>query len=355
MQIREYREYTGSLPLTEDQINRLHQLLEAANRIVILPHTAPDGDALGSTMGLKRVLANVYPHKAIYIISPDNIESYLQWMQGLEEVVLFPDNEEVAIDLIQEAHLVLHLDHNTASRLKHPRLVNASQNTRAQRILIDHHLDPDNSFDLSFSYTEMSSTCQLVYHLVQALGWTKHIDAIAATNLLTGIITDTGRFMYNCYDPSLFACVSDLLSLGAAYSDIINALSYEGRLQQITLMGYALHKKMELYPHLGTAILTLTQDELQMLGANKGDTEGLVNIPLSVAGITSSCLIREDKSQVKLSLRSIGSIPINLVASRGFSGGGHLNAAGAEYLGSLEEAKNIYLYELERVLQEVKA
>lgn len=338
-----------------DDLQRLEQLIENAQTIVLIPHTAPDGDALGSTLGLQRVLALRYPKKAINIISPDHIESYLCWMEGLEYITLYPDLGQRSLDLIHKADLLLHLDHNVISRVRHEALATACRESHSPRVLIDHHLDPSSEFALAFSYPSVSSTCHLIHLLLKALGWDNDIDATAATHLLTGIITDTGRFMYNCSDPELFSSVGELIALGANYTGIVDRLSYHGRLQQLQLQGYALHKKMKLYPELGTAIITLTQDEQHRLDATKGDTEGLANLPLSVEGITSACLIREDRSQIKLSMRSIGSVPVNQVASRGFGGGGHLNAAGAEHRGTIEEAKNIYLYELEQILNEGKA
>ena len=219
----------------------------------------------------------------------------------------------------------------------------------ARRILIDHHLDPEEGCSPCFSYPEASATCELIYLLTQALGWAEHITAETATLLLVGIITDTGRFMYSHLSPELFETTSALLALGADYPLIIDRLSYHNPEAQIRLQGYVLDQRMELYPELGAACLTLTQEELQRFGATKGDTEGLVNIPLSIEGIHCSCFIREDKTQIKLSFRSTGDFPVNELASLAFGGGGHLNAAGAEYQGNIEDAKNIYLCQLEEL------
>lgn len=336
-----------------EQVQRFANLIKKSQRIVLLPHTAPDGDALGSTLALRRVLTLRYPEKSIDIISPDHIESYLSWMEGVDGLTLYPDFGGRSLDLIHEADLLLHLDHNVTSRLRHEPLVSACQRSVASRVLIDHHLDPSSEFELVFSYPSLSSTCHLVYILLCALGWQEHIDPTVATHLLTGMITDTGRFLYNCTDAQLFSAVSELIACGAGYAEIIDRLSYHGRIQQLLMQGYALYEKMELYPELQTAVIVLSQDDLLRLDATKGDTEGLVNLPLSVEGITSACLIREDKTQVKLSMRSMGDVAVNLVANRGFGGGGHLNAAGAEYSGTTQEAKNIYLYELEQMLAEL--
>ena len=220
---------------------------------------------------------------------------------------------------------------------------------RQPHILIDHHLDPDPTFTLNFSYPEASATCELIHALILSLGWEQHITSEVATLLLTGIITDTGRFMYSHLSPELFVTTSDLLARGADYLHIIDRLTYHNPEIQIRLQGYVLDQKLELYPNLRAACIILTQKELQHFGASKGDTEGLVNIPLTIEGIDCCCFIREDKTQVKLSFRSTGTFPVNQLASAGFGGGGHLNAAGAEHQGSIQEAKNIYLCELRKL------
>ena len=154
--------------------------------------------------------------------------------------------------------------------------------------------------------------------------------------------------MYSHLSPELFVTTSDLLAVGADYPHVIDRLSYHNPEVQIRLQGYVLDQKLELYPELRAACITLTQEELRRFGASKGDTEGLVNIPLTIEGIDCCCFIREDKTQIKLSFRSTGDFPVNRIASEGFGGGGHLNAAGAEHQGTIEEAKNIYLCQLRR-------
>lgn len=330
-------------------IERLRQLITERRRIVVLPHTSPDGDALGSILGWMRILRAVHPEAEIHAISPDRIENYLSWLPALEELVIYPEEEGRALELITEAEVIFHLDHNEVGRLRYPALIEAVRESGAQRILIDHHLYPEEGCNPCFSYPEASATCELVYLLTQALGWAEHITAETATLLLVGIITDTGRFMYSHLSPELFETTSALLALGADYPLIIDHLSNHNPEAQIRLQGYVLDQRMELYPELGAACLTLTQEELQRFGATKGDTEGLVNIPLSIEGIHCSCFIREDKTQIKLSFRSTGDFPVNELASLAFGGGGHLNAAGAEYQGSIEDAKNIYLCQLEEL------
>lgn len=333
-----------------ETIEALRATLRDSKRIVILPHTAPDGDALGSILGWQLILKQHFPEAEVACISPDSIESYLCWLPQLNRLHYFAERPEECIDLIQSADLICHLDHNTITRLRHQPLIDAVRASSAKRILIDHHLAPDADFDCSISIPEASATCELIYQIIKALGWQDAIEAEAATLLLTGIITDTGRFMYSHLCPELFGTVSELLALGADYGHIIDRLSYHNSERQLRLQGYVLDRKMELYPELSAACITLSQTELQHYEASKGDTEGLVNLPLCIEGIECSCFIREDKTQIKLSLRSTGDFPVNELAQIAFGGGGHRNAAGAEYQGSIEEAKNIYLCHLERLI-----
>ncbi len=338
-----------------EKVKELKQLLEDRQRIVLLPHTSPDGDALGATGAFAEVLKAVYSQKEIFIVSPDDVDDYLAWLPIDENFVSFYGNKEKAIKLIEEADLILHLDHNQVKRVRYPELIDAVyQNKEAKRVLIDHHEFPDKDFDLIFSYPELSSTCELVFMLLKGLVWEEHISPKTSTLLLSGMVTDTGRFMYACFYPQIFQHLSELLVLGADYPMIIDRLSYHNKEEQLRLQGYMLNNKLELYPELGTAILTLSQAEMQERGISKGDTEGLVNLPLTIKGINSSCFIREDKSQIKLSLRSIGDFPVNELAMRAFGGGGHLNASGGEFQGSIDEAKNIYLYELKALLEQKK-
>lgn len=339
--------------LPTEEVAQLRQWLETSKHIVIIPHTAPDGDALGSTLGLWGIIKQISPEASCYILSPDPIERYLLWIEGSDQVVVWTADEIRGETLIQEADLLLHLDHNQVSRVRHQRYISAIESSSAKRALIDHHLYPDESFDLTLSYPQLGSTSELIYMLIKAMGYRELVTPRIATTLLSGIITDTGRLMYGCFYPEVFTHFAELLALGADYPYIIDCLSYHNSPSQIRLQGYALHEKLEIYPELRTAIICLSREEMTRLEVNKGDTEGLANLPLSVEGIDSACLIREDGDQVKLSMRSIGQVAVNRVATRGFSGGGHLNAAGGELKGgTLEEAKNIYLREIKALQAE---
>lgn len=342
----------GYIDLCPTEVARLQTYLESADSIVLLPHTAPDGDALGCTLGLMQMLRLAYPSKRISVISPDPIEQYLAWLPLLGELCIWGGQELGACELIAEADLLIYMDHNQLKRLRHTPLIDAVRESKASRVMIDHHLDPEQGLDLYFSYPGTSSTCELTYRIAAALGLTNYLSVQGATLLLTGMITDTGRFMYGCFAHEVFDTVAKLLSHGAQYAYIVDQLSYHNPLPQLLLQGYILHEKLVLMPELRAAYFELTQAEMQERGISKGDTEGLVNLPLSVEGIDSVCFLREDKDQIKLSLRSIGDFPVNELASRGFGGGGHLNAAGAEHHGTLDEAKNVYLCTLKEIISE---
>lgn len=339
------------ISFASEQLTALSALLEQSKRIVIFPHTAPDGDALGAVIAWASFVHKAYPDAEVHIISPDPIERYLRGIPGLEGILIYPEDEARALSLIAQADLLCHLDHNQIARLRYAPLIRTVEASSARRLLIDHHLHPEECFDVSLSYPACSSTCELVYLLIDALGSRGLIDARMATALCFGIVTDTGRFMYGCFAPSLYCHFADLISLGADYAYIIDQLSYHGTEQELRLKGYVLHEKLEFYPELGAAVIMLSREEMQARGISKGDTEGLVNLPLSVEGIDCVAFIREDKTQVKLSLRSLGDFPINELAMKAFGGGGHRNAAGAEYQGSPEEARQIFLDALRELRQ----
>lgn len=338
---------TSKTLFPQENIESLRQYLSTAKNIVIFPHTAPDGDALGSTIAFAKVVERVNPSASVHVVSPDPIERYLQWIPFADELCIYIKEPARACRLINESDLICHLDHNQTSRLRHPELVNLVSQSSAKRVMIDHHLYPEEGFDLLFSYPPYSSTCELVLAILEALSWLEdYCTPEVATLLALGIITDTGRFMYSCFSPYLYERFATLIAKGADYPRIIDQLSYHGSLKELLLKGYVLHEKLEVYEDLGAAVISLSQEEMQARDLSKGDTEGLVNLPLSVEGIDCVCFIREDKTQVKISLRSIGSFPVNIIAQEAFGGGGHLNAAGGEWQGSLDGAKQEFLAHL---------
>lgn len=338
--------------ISADHAAQLYAEIEQSQSIILFSHTAPDGDSLGSTLGLMTAMRHQWPSKRFTVISPDPIDAYLAWLPHQQEVISYLGQEEEALQLVEQADLILHVDHNAVHRLRYTPLVEAVKCSPARRIIIDHHLDPEEGYPLYYSYPGTSSTCQVAYVLLHAMGLGEHICPTTATLLLTGIMTDTGRFSYGCYNPQIFAHVGELMERGAQYAYIVDALDNHTPEHVLRLRGYILSECMQVDRELGAAYFELRAEDFQRLGITKGDTEGLVNLPLSIEGVDCACFIREDRDLVKLSLRSIGTFPVNLLAEQAFGGGGHLNAAGAEHHGTLEEAKEIYLSHLRRLREQ---
>ncbi|MBR1719212.1 MAG: bifunctional oligoribonuclease/PAP phosphatase NrnA, partial [Phocaeicola sp.] len=215
--------------------------------------------------------------------------------------------------------------------------------SKARKILIDHHLHPSDFCSIIISHPEISSASEIVFRFICRLGGFDDISFEAAECIYCGMMTDTGSFTYNSNNPEIYYIISELMSKGidkdAIYRRVYNTYS-EGRLR---LQGYVLYCKMKLFHEYNAALISLDREEQKRFHYNKGDTEGLVNIPLSVKGIIFSAFLREDteKDMVKISLRSVGSFPCNQIASEYFGGGGHLNASGGEFYGPLKDAENI--------------
>lgn len=314
---------------------RLRQLIDNSQRIVITCHVSPDGDALGSSLGLQQVLQVI--GKTVTVITPDMPPRQLGDIPGVKSIVAASCHPQSAAYKLQNADLVFCLDFNDLKRLD--KLAEAVESSRAERVLIDHHLDPAPIASIIISRPEVSSTSALVYRVLHDIGYLDKLDVFGATCLYTGMMTDTGNFSYNSLDSQLYLIIADLVERGvdkdAVYRSVLNTSS----VSKLRIQGYALSRKMELFPEQGTALITLSSEELAEYGYERGDTEGLVNVPLSVPGIVCSIFMRQDEpNYVKVSIRSAGDFPANAICERYFSGGGHMNAAGGEWNGPIDEA-----------------
>lgn len=320
--------------ITEELIRKTTDAFEKAERIAIVVHVAPDGDALGSALGMWHYCMTL--QKEPVVIVPTAFPDFFAWMPGADKIVVHEQEREKAEQLLQEAQLILALDFNVTSRLAN--MAEAVLQAPAKKILIDHHLNPGDFAQIVMSYPEISSTSELVFRLICRMGDYEKINLAAAECIYTGMMTDTGGFTYNSNKQEIYTIISELIKLGvdkdAIYRRVFNTYSEH----RIRLMGFCLYKKMKLYPEYKAALIALTADELQEFNYRIGDTEGFVNIPLSIAGIDFSVFMREDSDKVKISLRSQGTFPANKFAADVFNGGGHLNASGGESYTSLSEA-----------------
>ena len=320
--------------IDEEQIKQFRRFLEESDKIVITCHIAPDGDALGSSLGLARVLEGL--GKTVKIITPDVPPKHLMFLPGAKEILPFTKYEDFCGRLFKMADLVLALDFNALKRID--RVAPSFASSKARKVMIDHHEFPEDFCDLTISYPQVSSTSMLVFRVLTRLGLFPLIDKEAGACILTGMMTDTGNFAYNCQDPDLYIVESELIKKGVDKAAIYNKVFNEEPVDSMLLNAYAVSEKMQLFMNHGAALITLTRDELNRFHYQKGYTEGLVNKPLKIPQITYSFYLREESGFVKVSSRSKGNFPVNEICSKYFGGGGHLNAAGGEFQGTMEQA-----------------
>ena len=326
--------------IAQAEVDHVEKWFERAEKIVIVSHVSPDGDAIGSSLGLYHFLTS--QEKTVNVIVPNAFPEFLHWMPGAKEVIVYDKYKEYADKLINEADVLCCLDFNVLSRIDN--MEEVVRNTPARKMMVDHHLYPGDFCRITISHPEISSTSELVFRLICQLGNFSDITKEGAECIYTGMMTDTGGFTYNSNDREVYYIISELLSKGIdkdeIYRKVFNTHS-EGRLR---LMGYVLYDKMQVFPEFNSALIWLDASEQKRFQYKKGDTEGFVNIPLSIKDVRFSVFLREDteKKMIKVSLRSVGTFPCNKVASEFFNGGGHLNASGGEFYGTMEEAINLF-------------
>ncbi|MCC8094151.1 MAG: DHH family phosphoesterase, partial [Tannerellaceae bacterium] len=295
-------------------------------------------------LGLYHFL-NEYGKEQVYVVVPNQFPSFYKWMPGVKEVVIHEKYPEFAEKLIQEADVIFCLDFNEPKRMD--KLAPAVVEAPGRKVMIDHHLNPAQFCQVTMSYPEFSSTCEMVFRFICQMGMFNLLNKQAAECIYTGMMTDTGAFTYNSNKPEIYLIISELIKKGIDKDAIyrkVNQVHTESRLR---LMGYVLYEKMKLYPEKQAALITLTQEELKCFHYQPGDTEGFVNLPLSIQGVQFVVFLREDRDYIKVSLRSVGNFPCNEFAGCYFNGGGHKNASGGECTGTLQEAVQIFEQGLE--------
>ena len=328
----------------ENQLLHTQKQIENAQKIVLVTHLSPDGDAMGSTLGLYHYLQDM--GKEVRVVVPNAFPYFLKWMNGAKDVVINSYIPTVAEALIKNADLIFCLDFNTLKRIGV--LGELVEQSDAKKILIDHHLDPDEDFDVVISYPKISSTCEIVFRLMTQLGGFDRITSTVAECIYTGMMTDTGGFTYNSNDPEIFEIISMLLKKGVDRDHIYREVFNNYSDQRFRLLGFTLSKRMKLYPERKASLIYLSLEDQKQFNLTKGDTDGFVNYPLSINGILFSVFIREDEKLTKVSLRSQGNFPCNKFAADFFNGGGHLNASGGEFYGDIEDAISLFEEGLEK-------
>ena len=329
-----------------DKIEALKELLSQPKKVVILSHTNPDGDAIGSSLALSQVLKQ--RGHTVNCILPNRFPYYLKWMPCCDELIIHAqDKIGIAQSVIAAADVVICADMSSLSRLEALTEIIAA-NTTAKRILIDHHLSPSDEFDLVFSFPESSSTAYLVYEILKAAFGTEVFDQTIATLLYVGMITDTGNFAFSTINPQLFRAAADLLETGidvpTIYNNVYNSFT-EGRAR---LFGYVINRKMKNLLKGTVAYMSLTEEEMRRYWFQQGDSEGFVNYPLSIKKVKMSAMFSEQQGGfIRVSLRSHGKVDVNTFARRYFNGGGHHNAAGGKSFMNMEDTIAHYIAAVE--------
>ena len=318
--------------------NRASELLDRlrnAKRIVLTAHRGPDGDAVGSTLALWNHF-NDHGIKSTVVL-PDAFPEFLNWMNGKSEIVLHSEEPNRAEELVRESEVLFIQDYNDSSRVGG--LQSALESTEAYTVMIDHHQNPSDFVDLMFSDDKSSSTCEMVYRLIERWGQAKDISVNTASCIYCGIVTDTGSFRFPSSSPKTLRIAAALCETGMDHSAIQTRVYDNNRVEQLKLVGYAISSKLVVYPEFHAAIISLSAEELKRFSYRKGDTEGLVNTALSIVGVNFAAFIHESSDRVKMSFRSVGSFSVSEFSSSHFGGGGHHNAAGGASFDSLEDVQ----------------
>jgi len=306
--------------------------------IVLVPHTNPDGDAMGSVLGLRRVLLNA--GLKVKIVSPTKYPEFYHWMDGHDEVIVYSHHPKQAASALAESDLLICLDFNQLSRLGDMKPL--IESFEGKKILIDHHPYPGNFTDLVISDTTFSSTAELMFSVLQPTEFAQYIDRDAATSFFTGIMTDTGSFDFSVSNPNTFETVAQLTRMGIdqmyIHSKVYDNYSYD----RMRLLGFCLSNRMTVFPEYHAACMYITLEDQKAFNFKTGDNEGFVNMPLSIKGIVFSALFTEKSKYIKASFRSKGEFAVNEVSEKYFNGGGHRNAAGGEFYASLSETLALF-------------
>lgn len=338
--------------MEKKQIESVKKLLESKRKVLITTHHNPDGDAIGSSLGLYHYLCQTHPGD-VSVMVPNAFPEFLGWMPGSNDILVFEKDRQQGKALLEEAEVIFCLDYNSFKRVIS--FQDELANAKAVKILIDHHPQPDTGFDYTFSTVDTSSTAELVYDFIVDLQGGPYMNKELAACIYAGIVTDTGSFSYLCNHGKTYRIVAQLMDTGIDGEKIHGYIYDTFSEDRLRLLGYALSEKLVVLPSYHTAYIFLSKNDFSIFKYQIGDTEGLVNYPLSIKGIRFSALFREQDKKIRISLRSKGNFSVNHFARNHFSGGGHRNAAGAdsflplkETLAKFESLLPQYKHELER-------
>ncbi|MEX0965986.1 MAG: bifunctional oligoribonuclease/PAP phosphatase NrnA [Bacteroidia bacterium] len=321
------------MELQNEQTEEVKHLLKNAKRIFITSHANPDGDALGSSLALYHCFRKL--GKEVMVASPNEWGDYLNWLPGCTEIRNYEKQKAEVVDFLKETEVIFCLDFNNLSRINeighHVRI------SKAKKILIDHHLEPQHFEDYAFWDPKASSTAELVYEFITAIEGPEAIDVTPGTCIYTGIMTDTGSFKFPTTTAKVHHIIARLIDLGVNNSEIHQRIYDTYSLNRLRLLGTALKDRMVVLPEYRTAYITIDQMDYETYDLKTGDTEGLVNFPLMLQDVVFSVLLKDKGDIIKMSFRSKGDFPADEIARKYFGGGGHRNAAGGRLHETLDK------------------
>lgn len=325
----------------------LKELLIEPKHIVITTHHKPDGDAMGSSLGLFNYLSQ--KGHFVRVITPSDYPSFLQWLPNNPEVIIYTEKPEESKEFIANADIIFCLDFNSLSRINE--LGDLVRDSKAIKVMIDHHLEPEGFDDFRHWTINACSTAQLIYDFIVTIMDEKDlINKDVATCLYTGIMTDSGSFRFPTTTAEVHRIVAELINAGAENSKIHQLVYDNFSENRLRFLGHCLLNKLEVFPEYNAAIIVIRKEELEKYQVSTGDTEGIVNYALSINGIRLAAMIIERPDKVKLSLRSTGDFPANEICKKYFNGGGHRNAAG----GSSDDSIDVVREKFNTIFPEYK-
>ena len=330
---------------TLEQIEQLSAMLSQSHEIVIVSHTNPDGDAIGSSLGLCNTLQNRGIKSKV--ILPNFFPDYYKFLSGSERIIIASENISESAEAIVAADLIISVDFNSLKRIS--QLEKIVRESKAKKVLIDHHVSvEENTFDLIFSKAEISSASEYVYWILEKLYGKDFLTKEIAECIYAGICTDTGSFSYSCNHASTYEVLIHLMKMGIDGEDLHYKIYNTFSEKRLRLLGYCLSEKMTILPEFSAAYIALSKEELERFDYQVGDTEGVVNYTLMMNDVNVGVLLTEYPERVRMSFRSKNNFDVNLFAKEYFNGGGHKKASGGYTYKSMEETIAL----LEKALKE---
>ncbi len=333
--------------LSVEELSQLRSTLEGAKKVLITCHANPDGDALGSMTAMLSVLLR--HGKEVVAVAPDRWPDNLTWLPLSGEIKRYQKHEEQVAEMVKDVDLVLMLDHGRLDRMAELGELVASLNV--PRVVIDHHPEPEEGPVLTICQPTLCAAAEVVFRVLDQLGWTEDMTHDEAVSIYTGMMTDTGGFTFNSTRPEVYVIISRLLEKGIDKDRIYRNVFYTSSADRYRLLGYLLYVKMELLHEYNASIITFTNEERKHFQLKNGETDGIVNYPLMIDKMRLSIFLREDtekKGVIRVSLRSVDDFPCNEMSATFFNGGGHKNASGGRLCCTMDEA-------VEKVKEAVKA